>query len=351
MEEACDLGFRSWRRFAAAEGWGGGGGAAEAEFAVETVAAVAAAEEEEDEEEDEEDEEEAGDAARGGGVEEGGVPGVGGGLGGGGFRWWGGFYWGGFVACRCGWREGWGKLWACVLEVWREGAVAGVVAEADGEGGVEGWDLGGGVEEHLAEGPADFGVLDLVDGLEGVGEAFFCGMVQDLLGAVVSNITGGFLQSSSWDADAFVEEIDEPAGLEADFHCSLLVDLLSPCVLCDALTNVFPVIAAELADTLLVGVKVVGFVFVAHFEDLVRGVPVFTHPNEVVDVKVDGWHVYAVKKAGLVFAGGVLVEQRVCALQALVELAVANEGGSLAVDGLGAGEQDVAFRGDCKSYR
>lgn len=306
------------------------------------------AKEEEDEEEDDEDEEEAGDAVRGGGVQEGGVPGLGGGLGG---RWW-GLCEGGFVACRCGWRGGGGELCGgCVLEVGGEGAVAGIVAEADGEGGVEGWDLGGGVEEHLAEGPADFGVLDLVDGLEGVGEAFCFGVVQDLLGAIVLNTAGSFLQSGSRDTDTFVEEIDEPAGLEADLHCCLLVDLLAPCVLCDALADVFPVVAAEFADTLLVGVEVVGFVFVAHFEDFVRGVPVLTHPNEVVDVKVDGWHVHAVKKAGLVFAGGVLVEQRVCALQTLVKSPGADESGGLAVDRLGAGKKDVAFRGDCKTYR
>jgi len=122
-------------------------------------------------------------------------------------------------------------------------------------------------------------------------------------------------------------------------------------VLCDALTDVLPVVAAELADTLLVGVEVVGFVFVTHLEHLVRGVPVLTHSNEVVDVKVDGWHVYAVKKAGLVFAGRVLVEQRVCALQTLVESAGADESGGLAVDGLGVGQQDIAFRGDRKVYR
>lgn len=306
------------------------------------MAVEAVAGKEEDEEGDEEEEEEAGDAVWGGGVEEGGMPGFGGGLGG---------WWGGLVACCCrGWRGG-GGYGGCVLEVCGEGAVAGVVAEANGEGGVEGGDLGGGVEEHLAEGPADFGVLDLVDGLEGVGEAFGFGVVKDLLGAVVGNIAGGFLQSGSWDADAFVEEIDEPAGLEADLHRSLLVDLLTPGLLCDAFADVFPVIATKLADALLVGVEVVGFVFVAHFEDFVRGVPVLTHPNEVVDVKVDGWYVHTVKKAGLVFARGVLVKQWICAAQALVELADADKGGGLAVDGLGAGEHDVAFRGDRESYR
>lgn len=211
--------------------------------------------------------------------------------------------------------------------------------------------MGGGVEEHFAEGPADFGVLDLVDGLEGVGEAFRFGVVQDLLGAVVLNPARSFLQPSSRDPDALVEEIDEPAGLEADLHCGLFVDLLAPCVLGDAFADMFPVIAAELADTLLVGVEVVGFVFVAHFEHFVRGVPVLTHPNEVVDVKVDSWHVHAVKKAGCVFAGGVLVEQWICAAHAFVELTVADEGGGLAVDGLGAWEQDVAFGGDRKSCR
>lgn len=189
----------------------------------------------------------------------------------------------------------------CVLEVRREGAVAGIVPEADGEGGVEGWDLRGGVEEHLTQGPADFCAADLVDGLEGV--------VGGLLGAVER---GGF-EAGARDADAFVEEVDQPAGFEAYFHGGLLVHFGAPGVLRDAGADVGPVVGAEGEDALLVGEEVVGFVVVARLEDFVRGVPVLAYADEVVDVEVDGWHVHAVKEAGLVFAGSVFVEQRVCA--------------------------------------
>ena len=77
------------------------------------------------------------------------------------------------------------------LEVERD--TGDVAAKADGEGvGFLGWDLTGSIEEHFPEGPAYFGILDFVNGLERVCEAFGFGFFKNFFRAVETTSFGIF---------------------------------------------------------------------------------------------------------------------------------------------------------------
>lgn len=183
------------------------------------------------------------------------------------------------------------------LEVGRD--AGDICAEADGEGvgrGGVGRDFGRGVEKHLAEGPADFDVVDFVDGLEGVEEGDRGAVLAAgfYLGNVLGGGRGEGFETDARDADAVVQDVDEPRGLEADFLGGLLVDF-APGFGLYAFLDGWPGLAAEGVDGFLVGFEIVGgVVFGGHLEDFVRGVVVLGDADEVVHVEVDGGRVLAV---------------------------------------------------------
>ena len=102
------------------------------------------------------------------------------------------------------------------------------------------------------------------------------GRVEELRrGVLRGGREGAAFEADPRDAEPFVEDVDEPAGFEADVAGGVLVDVVAVFVGGDVAFDPRPVLAAEFHDPFLVRLEVVGGVFVAHLEHVVRCVPVF----------------------------------------------------------------------------
>ena len=107
-----------------------------------------------------------------------------------------------------------------------------------------------------------------------------------------------------------MQDIDKPTSFETHLVCRLLVYLRAVKIVVNASLNQFPVLRAELRDTILIGIKVIRLVLMRHLKDLMCGVPVLAYANKVVDIEVYSWNVLTVEKAWLIQTLFLLLEQR-----------------------------------------
>ena len=167
-------------------------------------------------------------------------------------------------------------------------------------------------------------MLDLVHSLKWLQETLFLCLVKYFFCAVVIGTSSAF-QACARDANAEMEHVNKPRGFEADFICCLFIHFLSPLLICNVRLNRSPVLLAKRGDTLLVCVEVVRFILVGHFKDLVGCMPILANANEVVHIKIDGWHMHSMQEARLILARRVLVKERIRGSHAFVEFTGAQQ--------------------------
>lgn len=185
-----------------------------------------------------------------------------------------------------------------------EGAIGDVGAEADGEGGEEGgggggfgrWDERGRVENHFAEGPGDFDVVNFIDGLEGA--------VHEAL----AGFSGGF-DADARNADAFVEDVDEPGCFEAGSNCLFLIHMGSPLLSIHRRLDTVPLQRAKVRHRLLIRREIIRLLIQPHLKNIVRGMPILTDTHKMVHAEINPRNMHALEQTRRIMTGRVLSKQ------------------------------------------
>ena len=120
------------------------------------------------------------------------------------------------------------------------------------------------------------------------------------------------LETNARYTDSIVEYVYEPACFEADFCCNDFTNFVAPEIFVDTFPDGIPIFGAKFFHSLLICIEIVCLIFMGHFKDFMCGVPIFTHPNEVIDIEVYCRNMNTMKKTWLVLARSIFVEEWIC---------------------------------------